>query len=65
VDGYRLGKLATDLEATRLEPSYGSTIFQYESFPKPTKQSAQNLCLDKGYDYDEVRELAVEFGCGA
>jgi putative transposase len=30
--------------------------------PKPTKESAQNLCLDKGYDYDEVRELAVEFG---
>jgi putative transposase len=21
----------------------------------------QNLCLDKGYDYDEVRDLAVEF----
>ena len=24
--------------------------------------SKQNLCLDKGYDYDEVRDLAVEFG---
>lgn len=23
---------------------------------------AQGLCLDKGYDYDEVRELAQEFG---
>lgn len=22
----------------------------------------QGLCLDKGYDYDEVRELAQEFG---
>ena len=22
----------------------------------------QGLCLDKGYDYDEVRELAAEFG---
>jgi putative transposase len=22
----------------------------------------QGLCLDKGYDYDEVRELLVEFG---
>jgi putative transposase len=30
--------------------------------PKPTKRDPQGLCLDKGYDYDEVRELAVEFG---
>ena len=29
--------------------------------PKPTKKTPQNLCLDKGYDYDEVRELAKEF----
>jgi putative transposase len=26
---------------------------------------AQGLCLDKGYDYDEVRELAQEFGSTA
>ena len=30
--------------------------------PKPTKKNPQGLCLDKGYDYDEVRELAEEFG---
>lgn len=30
--------------------------------PKPSKEREQNLCLDKGYDYDEVRELAKEFG---
>jgi putative transposase len=30
--------------------------------PTPTEESPQNLCLDKGYDYDEVRELALEFG---
>jgi len=30
--------------------------------PKPTKRAPQGLCLDKGYDYNEVRELAVEFG---
>ena len=30
--------------------------------PKPTKKAPQGLCLDKGYDYDEVRELAKEFG---
>lgn len=29
--------------------------------PKPTKKEPQGLCLDKGYDYDEVRELAKEF----
>ncbi len=30
--------------------------------PKPTPQALQNLCLDKGYDYDEVRALVQEFG---
>jgi len=30
--------------------------------PLPTKQAPQNLCLDKGYDYPEVRELVAEFG---
>lgn len=29
--------------------------------PCPTKRSPQGLCLDKGYDYDEVRDLADEF----
>jgi putative transposase len=30
--------------------------------PQPTKGEPQGWCLDKGYDYDEVRELADEFG---
>jgi putative transposase len=30
--------------------------------PKPTPEESQHLCLDKGYDYDEVRELGKEFG---
>lgn len=30
--------------------------------PAPSDEAPQNLCLDKGYDYDEVRELAAEFG---
>jgi putative transposase len=30
--------------------------------PKPTRNKPQRLCLDKGYDYDEVRDLAREFG---
>ena len=29
--------------------------------PKPTRSEPQNLCLDKGYDYDEVRAIAEEF----
>ena len=30
--------------------------------PEPTKREPQGWCLDKGYDYNEVRDLAVEFG---
>lgn len=30
--------------------------------PKPTKKKKQNMCLDKAYDSDEVRELLREFG---
>ena len=30
--------------------------------PDPTSQEPQNLCLDKGYDYDEVRSIVHEFG---
>lgn len=29
--------------------------------PEPTLEQPQGLCLDKGYDYDEVRALAKEF----
>jgi putative transposase len=29
--------------------------------PQPTAEEPQGLCLDKGYDYDEVRELTAEF----
>lgn len=30
--------------------------------PDPTPARPQGLCLDKGYDYDEVRDLLDEFG---
>jgi len=30
--------------------------------PRPTKRRPQGLCLDKGYDYEEVRETLREFG---
>lgn len=29
--------------------------------PRPSLHRPQNLCLDKGYDYDEVRALARAF----
>lgn len=30
--------------------------------PAPTAQQPQGLCLDKGYDFDEVRETVQKFG---
>jgi transposase len=30
--------------------------------PEPTEDDPQGMCLDKGYDYDEVRALLDEFG---
>ena len=30
--------------------------------PTPTEERPQGLCLDKGYDYKEVREILTEFG---
>jgi transposase len=30
--------------------------------PLPTPQNPQGLCLDRGYDYDEVRELVAGLG---
>ena len=30
--------------------------------PEATAEEPQGMCLDKGYDYDEVREILEEFG---
>ncbi len=30
--------------------------------PAPTDEQPQGMCLDKGYDYDEVRAILQEFG---
>lgn len=30
--------------------------------PPPTPKREQGMCLDKGYDYEEVREILAEFG---
>jgi putative transposase len=30
--------------------------------PDPTPQEPQGMCMDKGYDYDEVGQIVEEFG---
>ena len=30
--------------------------------PEPSEEHRQGMCLDKGYDYDEVRDIVREFG---
>jgi putative transposase len=30
--------------------------------PEPTDEKPQGICMDKGYDYAEVRRIVVEFG---
>lgn len=30
--------------------------------PEPTQEQSQGMCLDKGYDFEEVRDTLVEFG---
>ena len=30
--------------------------------PEPTSEAAQGMCLDKGYDFNEVRAILEEFG---
>jgi putative transposase len=34
---------------------------QFIQRPEPTEEEPQNLCLDKGYDYDEVREIVAAY----
>ena len=43
-----------------VEGTLQATVIQS---PKITPQQPQNLCLDKGYDYPEVRELVAAWGC--
>ena len=30
--------------------------------PEPTEEQPQGMCPDKGYDYEEVRDILAEFG---
>ena len=42
-----------------LRPTIESIIIDR---PEPTEEHPQGMCLDKGYDYDEVRDILREFG---
>jgi putative transposase len=33
--------------------------------PVPTEKEPQGLCMDKGYDFDEIRALVAQFGFSA
>ncbi len=46
-----------DMKLTR--PTIESIIIER---PEPTETHPQGMCLDKGYDYQEVREILHEFG---
>ena len=42
-----------------LRPTIESIIIER---PEPTEAHPQGMCLDKGYDYNEVRDILCEFG---
>ena len=42
-----------------VEPTLESVVVKR---PRPTKKQPQGMCLDKGYDYEEVRDTLREFG---
>src|SRR5512135_2439091 len=46
-------------EMKRLRPTIEGIIIER---PEPSEEQPQGMCLDKGYDYDEVREILREFG---
>lgn len=41
------------------EPTLASVVIER---PEPTSEHPQHLCLDKGYDYEEVRQLVEGYG---
>ena len=41
-----------------LRPTLDSLVVER---PEPTDEQPQGMCLDKGYDYDEVRDILREF----
>ncbi len=46
-------------EMKLVRPTIGSIIVER---PEPSEEQPQGMCLDKGYDFEEVRALLHEFG---
>jgi transposase len=42
-----------------VEPTLRSLVVER---PEPTAEQPQGMCMDKGYDYNEVRATLTEFG---
>lgn len=42
-----------------VQPTLASLVVER---PQPTDAQPQGMCLDKGYDYQEVRDILAEFG---
>jgi putative transposase len=40
----------------------GSLEAMIIEWPEPTEEERQHLCMDKGYDYPQVRELVEQWG---
>lgn len=55
-----LESIPASIEAKRREHLNPPEASQEEE--EEEAKPEQGLCLDKGYDYDEVREIVVEFG---
>ena len=53
------GANRTDMKMTRQTLE---SIPEDAGRPRPTPAQPQGLCLDKGYDFDEVRAIVAEFG---
>jgi putative transposase len=54
--------VANVIDFKLLEQTLEATLV---SRPAPTLTQPQNLCLDKGYDYDGPRQLAYDYGLTA
>jgi putative transposase len=51
--------LAANRHDKKLAEATLESILVHRDLPEPGEE--QGLCLDKGYDYDDIRELVAEF----
>ena len=60
-DGVPVGLAVTGANVNDFKPTWETIENIPMKRPRPSLHKPQNLCLDKGYDFDEVRDLAREF----